>query len=192
MKIRLLLGILFFALFFSCKEEERMTLPDPTDSSTRYDIPEADFISQIDIAEDATAQWSVFNELKSTLASIPKADLRRIRTQSEKLTHYSDSLRKTIPTSLKTMPIKTRLDVVHARIELLNMTANNLLVDSLELKENYKETLLAFNTLLHQINEKYEKDAIQKQGDKIFSHELQQRTKDSIFKIEQARKQRQQ
>src|SRR5690625_6368611 len=112
-----------------------MTVPDATDSSTRYDIPHADFITQIDIAADATAQWPVFNELKSTLASIPKADLRRIRTQSEKLTHYSDSLRKTMPTSLETIPIKTKLDVVHARIELLNMTANNLLVDSLELKE---------------------------------------------------------
>lgn len=190
MKNRLLLGMFVFTLLFSCKEEERIILPDPTDSSTKYDIPEAVFTPLIDVAENATAQWSVFNELKSTLRSIPRADLQRIRTQSEKLTHYSDSLRKTIPSSLASMPIKTRLDVVHARIELLNMNANNLLVDSLELKDNYAETLTAFNTLLHQINEKFEKDAIQKQGEKIFSRELQQRTKDSIFEIEQARKEK--
>lgn len=187
LKLRGIFGVLGFLVFFSCGEEERMPMPDPTDSSTKYDLPETEFIKQLRVAENATAQWTVFNELKSTLASIPEADLQRIRTQSEKMTHYSDSLMKQIPASLETMPIKGRLDVVYSRLELFKQTANKILVDSLELKNDYNESVTAFNILLHQINEKFDKDAIQITEDKNFTYEKQQRLRDSVFKVEKNR-----
>ncbi len=176
-----------FGLLLSCKEEERAPMPEPTDSTIVYDLPSVEFVQQLDIAEDATAQWSVFNEFKSTLASIPNSNLERIRTQSERLTNYSDSLTKQIPEVLSTMPIKTRLDVVHARLRLFNQSSEEVVVDSVELKNNFKESITAFNTLLYQINEKFDKDAIQRQEDANFSHEIQQRFRDSIFEIEKSR-----
>lgn len=174
-------------MFSSCGEEERISMPDPTSSSTTYRWSEAVFVKQTSAAENATLQWSVFPEFKTTLASLPKANLNRMRTQTKKLTNYSDSLRKEIPTPLQTLPISTRLDVVYARVALLNMTANNLQVDSLELRRDFEESLTAFNMLLHQINEKFEKDRIQMQENKNFSQEIEQRHRDSIFKIEQAK-----
>jgi|SRR5690625_2583750 len=178
-------------MILSCKEEERAYMPDPTDSSTTYNWPEAEFVKQTSDAENATLQWSVFPELKSTLASIPQADLNRIRTQTKKLTRYSDSLRKRMPATLQTKPISARLDVVYARVALLDLSANSLQVDSLELRENYEESLTAFNILLHQINEKFEKDAIQKQEGINYSREVQQRLRDSIFKVEQSKQKKQ-
>ena len=187
LKLRGIFGVLLLLMFSSCGDEERAPMPDPMDSSTRYNLPETEFIQQLQVAENATAQWTVFHELKSTLASIPQADLQKIRTQSEKMTHYSDSLMKQIPPSLETMPIKGRLDVVHSRLELFKQTANKILVDSLELKKDYIESITAFNVLLHQINEKFDKEAIQRTEDKNFSYEKQQRLRDSIFKVEKSR-----
>lgn len=187
LKLKGIFGVLVLLVFSSCGEEERMVMPDPTDSSTKYNLPETEFVKQSPITENATAQWTVFHELKSTLASIPEADLQKIRTQSEKMTHYSDSLMKQIPASLETMPIKSRLDVVHSRLEMFNQTANKILVDSLELKNDYRESVTAFNILLHQINEKFDKDAIQITEDKNFIYEKQQRLRDSIFKVEKNR-----
>lgn len=187
LKLKGIFGLLVLLLFSSCKEEERVIMPDPTDSSTIYNLPDIEFVKQIGVAENATAQWSVFNEFKSTLASVPEADLQRIRTQSKKLIHYSDSLMKQMPATLETMPIKSRLDVVHSRLELFNQTANKVLVDSIELKKDYEESMIAFNTLLHQINEKFDKDAIQRIEDENFSYEMQQHLRDSIFKVEQSK-----
>lgn len=187
LKYKLLLATMLFALLFSCKEEEQAVMPDPTDSSTKYELPTVDFVKQIEVAENATAQWSVFNEFKNTLVSLAQADLERMRSQSEKLTRYSDSLRKQMPTSLETMPIKSRMDVVHARLELLQQSAEAWVVDSVELKNNYEESMAAFNILLHQINEKFDKDAIQMEEGINFSTELQQRTRDSIFNLEKAK-----
>jgi len=187
LKLRGIFGVLLLLMFSSCGDEERAPMPDPMDSSTRYNLLETEFIQQLQVAENATAQWTVFHELKSTLASIPQADLQKIRTQSEKMTHYSDSLMKQIPPSLETMPIKGRLDVVHSRLELFKQTANKILVDSLELKKDYIESITAFNVLLHQINEKFDKEAIQRTEDKNFSYEKQQRLRDSIFKVEKSR-----
>lgn len=179
------------SMILSCKENERAYRPDPTDSATTYNWPEAEFVKQTSAAENASLQWSVFPEFKATLASLPQADLNRIRTQTEKLIRYSDSLRNSKPATLQTTPISVRLDVVYARVNLLDMTANSLQVDSLELRENYEESLNAFNILLHQINEKFEKEAIQKQEDVNFSREVQQRLRDSIFKIEQSKQKKQ-
>lgn len=187
LKLRGIFGVLLMLVFFSCVDEERIPMPDPTDSSTKYNLPETEFVKQLPVTENATAQWTVFHELKSTLASIPKADLQEIRTQSEKMMYYSDSLMKQIPASLETMPIKSRLDVVHSRLALFKQTSNKILVDSLELKKDYKESVAAFNTLLHQINEKFDKDAIQVIEDKNFSYEKQQRLRDSIFQVEKNR-----
>lgn len=162
-------------------------MPDPTSGSERYNLPEVEFVEQLVVARNATAQWSVFHELKSTLTSIPKVDLQGIRTQAEIMTHYSDSLMKQIPSSLETMPIKSRLDVVHSRLELFKQTANKMLVDSLELKNDYKESIIAFNILLHQINEKFDKDAVLITEDENFLQEKQQRLRDSIFKVEMSK-----
>lgn len=183
----LLLGILLLSLFFSCKEEEKAVLPDPTESTTKYELPKVDFIKQLAVAQNATAQWSVFDEFKRTLAALPYADLERLRSESERLTNYSDSLRKQMPPALETMPIRSRMDVVYARLELLQQSANSWVVDSVELKDNYQESITAFNTLLYQINEKFDKDAIQQEEGVNFSYELQQRTRDSIFKIEKSK-----
>lgn len=187
LKYNLSIAILALGLFGSCKEEEKALLPDPTDISMKYDLPKAKFIAQLAVAERATAEWSVFNEFKSNLASLSDANLERLRSQTSKLTMFSDSLVKHVPASLSSLPIKSRMDVVHARIELLEQSSSSWAVDSLELKENYQEVILAFNVLLHQINEKFEKEAIQKQEADNFSHELQQRTRDSIFEIEKNR-----
>lgn len=187
MKQRLIFGLVLLAVLLSCKEEEEPTLPDPTSSATMFNLPEAVFVEQTAAAENTTAQWSVFNEFKSTLASLSQTDLEKMRTQSEKLLRYSDSLKKEVPNRIGTLPIRNRMDVVHARLELLQQSVNSWVVDSVELKDNYEESITAFNILLYQINEKFEKEAIQSQEARNFSQEVEQRFRDSIFKVEKAR-----
>lgn len=187
MKGRWILIGAILGLFLGCKNEERAVVLEPTDSTIRYELPKVEFVKQLDIAEDITDRWSVFNEYRVILASIPNSTLERIRTQSERLMSYSDSLIKHVPKELATMPIKTRLDVVHARMSLLKQSSENLIVDSVELKNNFEESVTSFNILLHQINEKFEKDAILKTEEGNFSSEMQQRFRDSIFQIEKSR-----
>lgn len=184
MNKKLIIGVLVYGLFLGCKDQEQVELPEPTDSNAVYDLPHIELVQQSDVAENATSQWSVFDEFTSILVSIPGSNIERIRTQSDRLTRYSDSLMKHIPDNLITMPIQNRLDVIHARMNLLQQSSEHIVVDSQKLKENYRESVLAFNALLHQINEKFARDAIQQLEEGNFSTEIQQRFRDSVFEIE--------
>lgn len=185
-----LLSFFLLLLGVSCKEEGTVVLQEPTESSKQYKFKKAEFFELSNEAENIVESWSVYNELERSLKKLPQSKLEDLRVESSKLVRYADSLSTSLPTQIDIMMIQARLDVVLTRFHLLQQTADAILVDSLALYKNYDESILAFNALLHQIEEKIQKDKILKQEEHNFEAELNQRHRDSIFRLELQREER--
>lgn len=185
-----LLSFILLLLGVSCKEEGTVVLQEPTESSKQYKFKETEFFELSNEGENIVESWSVYNELERSLKKLPKSKLEDLRIESSKLVRYADSLSTNLPAQIDIMMIQARLDVVLTRFNLLKQSAEAIIVDSLALHMNYDESVLAFNALLHQIEEKIQKDKILKQEERNFEAELNQRHRDSIFRLELQREER--
>ncbi len=132
------------------------------------------------------AQWSVYEDFENDAKTISGSTLEKLRNTSERLVQYSDSLSKKIPDTLNNSAISSRLTVVKTRANLLLQEANKSRIDSLKLENAITEMNKAVKNLIVQINEKFQKDAIdlQRKEDEEKELEKQKRFLDSVYKAE--------
>ncbi len=131
-------------------------------------------------------QWSVYEDFENDAKTISGSTLEKLRNTSERLVQYSDSLSKKIPDTLNNSAISSRLTVVKTRANLLLQEANKSRIDSLKLENAITEMNKAVKNLIVQINEKFQKDAIdlQRKEDEEKELEKQKRFLDSVYKAE--------
>ncbi|PQB05592.1 hypothetical protein [Aureitalea marina] len=130
--------------------------------------------------------WPIFEEFKSEVTTMNGHSVGVIQNKSKRLIQHTDSLRKTIPDTLNTLPIYSRLMVTQTRAELLNQEANRDRLDTLLLEQALAELNLSVSSLFVQINEKFQKDQIDQQRavDEQLELEKQKRFLDSIELLE--------
>lgn len=137
-------------------------------------------------AETEVIGWSVFEDFQNEMNTLNGSTLEELRTKSERLKLHTDSLGKKIPEVLATQPINSRLLVVDARVNLLDQEINKTRVDSLSIEEQLKELTMATVNFYLQINEKLQKDNIDKEREEDEKKELekQKRFLDSVYQAE--------
>ena len=105
-------------------------------------------------------QWLGFEDFEIEFRSLNGSTLEQLRTKSERLVQYSDSLTKKIPDTLNSISISSRLVVVRTRANLLFQEVHKSRLDSLRLENAIDEMNVAVTHLILQLNEKFEKDEI--------------------------------
>ena len=83
-----------------------------------------------------------------------------MQIKSRELVSHLDSLMKKIPDTLNTKSIYSRVVVVKTRSLLLSQVLEKPRVDSIQLQNYIDEMNISGKNLIIQINEKFEKDAI--------------------------------
>ena len=128
----------------------------------------------------------IFDEFKSEVTTINSHSVAVIRNKSERLILHTDSLKRTIPDTLNTQPIYSRLMVTQTRAMLLNQETNRDRLDTLLLEQAMKEFNQSVSSLFVQINEKFQKDRIDRQraDDEKLELEKQKRFLDSVEQSE--------
>lgn len=137
-------------------------------------------------AKEQAIHWGVLEDVFSETKKLNGSDFRALKTRSERLTEYSDSLFKKIPDTLNTNQIRSRLLVVKTRAEILHQTAHRATLDSADLQNSVSEMNGAVKNLIVHLNEKFQKDKIDSQRLDNEKTELrgQKRYKDSIMDLE--------
>ncbi|PKA82820.1 hypothetical protein ATE92_0959 [Ulvibacter sp. MAR_2010_11] len=131
-------------------------------------------------------QWSVFEEFEGDVRSIHGSNLEKLRSTSDRLVQYSDSLSKKIPDTLNSKAIISRLTVVNTRANILSQEVHRSRIDSLQLENAIAELDKAMTNFIVQLNEKFQKDAIDFQRRDNEENELKKQKKflDSVYKAE--------
>ncbi len=137
-------------------------------------------------AEAEVTNWSVFEDFQNEMNTLNGSTLAELRVKLERLKLHTDSLGKKIPEILTTQPITSRLLVVDSRVNLLDQEISKTRIDSLSIEGQIKELTTATVNFYLQINEKLQKDGIDKEREEDEKKELekQKRFLDSVHQAE--------
>lgn len=180
-----LLSLVLIAI--SCGNSETEIVEAPNNDATiifgdrNFNFPELS-----DPAKEQAIHWGILEDFVTEAKNANGSNYQELRNRSELLKQYSDSLLKKIPDTLNTKLISSRLYVLKTRSELLFQEANQSKIDSLKLETSLEEMNSALKNLIVQLNEKFQKDAIDFQRKDNEENELkkQKRYKDSIMNLE--------
>jgi len=178
-----------FVLMTACKNEQITTIDsdlESNDSIVLYGNKDLKFPVFISSAEEAASQWSVYIDFEDDVKSINPSTLSEVRSKSERLVTYVDSLVKKIPDTIDTQPIYSRIIIVNTRIKLLEQAVNSKRENSERIQLYFAEMNQSIANLKVQINEKLQKDIIDLQRKKSEEEELEKQRKkiDSIIDSE--------
>jgi predicted nucleic acid-binding Zn-ribbon protein len=178
----------FLLIVVSCGNNSE-TIENPQeilDSSTLFGDANFVFPSLSENAKTYITQWGAFEDFETEAKRINGNTIEALRDKTERLISRIDSLTKKVPDTLQTNAIVSRVMVAKTRAHLLYQEVRKMQIDSGKLQQQIFEMNRATKNLLIQINEKFQKDAIdfQRKDDEKKEIEKQKRFLDSVYKTE--------
>ncbi len=149
--------------------------------NTGFIFPELTTEAKLEITH-----WGAYEDFDAEAKSINGNSIEELKIKISQLVSHIDSLTKKIPDTLNTRAIFSRVIVVKTRSQLLEQEVNKSQIDSLQLQNYFDEMNISVKNLIIQINEKFQKDAIDLQRIDNEKQELekQQRFLDSVYEVE--------
>ena len=192
MKFVFSLYISFLILNFgmvSCgdsNEKSQSEIQTTNNSSTLFGNQKFVFPELSDKAKIYVSNWAVFDDFEKEVKTLNGNTIEVLLNKSELLVSHLDSLSKNIPDTLFNQAILSRVIVVKTRINLLHQELKKSKIDSIQLQNYMNEMNASVSNLIIQINEKFQKDAIdlKRVEDEKKELENQKRFLDSVYKIE--------
>jgi hypothetical protein len=184
------LFLLFISIILiSCgnnSEEKIEIIPSQKLNTSFYGNVNFKFPPLSETSKTEVMHWSVFEDFEVQARSINGKTIEAIQTKSKQMVSQLDSLTKKIPDTLNTKAIYSRVIVAKTRANLLNQEVNKAHIDSVRLQNYLNEMNVSVKNLIIQINEKFQKDAIDFQRIDNEKQELENQKKflDSVYKIE--------
>ena len=137
-------------------------------------------------SKSQVSNWAVFEDFDNEIRTINGRTQEVLKYKLQRLVTHMDSLSNKIPDTLSSRAIKSRLLVVKTRVHLLDQELNKSKPDSTMLQGHISELNSSYSNLIQQINEKFEKDAIdmQRLDDEKKEVEKQRLFLDSVYEAE--------
>ncbi len=176
-------AFLFFVLvlsFSSCKEDSnnkdlsRENLKD----TVQYGKEKFIFPSLSPNAAALVKDWPIFRDFQNTSINLQNIPIEDFRYRSANLLAHTDSLAKNIPDTLFTPAIQSRLVVIKTRLSLLHQETKKGKPNPENIEHYIRQTRMAIQNFITQINEKVEKDQIdiQRRSDEAAELEKQRKS----------------
>lgn len=184
-----LLSLIALVILIACGDGPQTQDPvsEPQQLDTlRYGDQAYNFPDLNTTANNLLTDWPIFLEFRAAASNMHSMRLEGLKTKLDLLQAHTDSMLVQIPDTLNTPAIESRLRIVSTRVHLLRQEANKQKVLKPRIENEIDETNEAIKNLFVQINEKIEKDAIDRSRSENEKAELQkqQRFRDSIYQLE--------
>lgn len=180
--------IILLSSLWSCEGVKEDTKPSEIQiiDTSKYGSGEFRFPKLVPLADTIIKDWPVFKDFKGVSINLYHSTLEDLQRKSNYLLMLTDSLARSLPDTLNTRSIVSRISVVQTRVNLLKQEVG-LSQPKAENIENYiNESHEAIINFVLQINEKVQKDQIdlQRKEDELQELEKQRKARDSIFALE--------
>ncbi len=185
-----ILSILLLSFtFISCgNSTEENTSPILTKQTPKglYGDTSFKFPDLSDEAKLKVSHWGAYEDFDTEVKSINGNSIEELQIRTSQLVFHIDSLTKKIPDTLNTRAIFSRMAVVKTRAKLLEQEVNKSRIDSISVQKCFDKMNTSVKNFIVQINEKFQKDAIDLQRVTNEKQELekQQQFLDSVYQIE--------
>ena len=154
--------------------------------TTTYGNNSFKFPKLVPLADSIVKDWPVFKDFKGVSVNLHNSTLEDLQRKSKYLITLTDSIARSIPETLNTRPIISRISVVQTRANLLKQEVELSQPKSENIEYYIHESQKAITNFVLQINEKVQKDLIdgQRKEDELKELEKQKKSRDSIFELE--------
>ena len=189
-KLKRYCGIVFISvLVIGCQEQAKdgeLDNAQERDSTKVYGSSSLILPKFIGPVQPIVDDWSIFDDFEEELVALNSVSLAELRSRTERLITFSDSLAKTLPDTLNNQPIASRILVLDTRVKLLDQAAQSQRAKDSVIHNSFLELNMALANLKQQINEKLLKDNIdlQRKENEEAELEKQRATLDSIAQAE--------
>ncbi len=150
-------------LLFSCRntsEDPQALLPVQQINNSLFGNRNFVFPELTENAKVEVSHWGAYEDFDAEIKTINGNNIEELQIKTSQLVSHLDSLTKKIPDTLYSQAIYSRVLVVKTRTNLLNQEVNKSHIDSIQLQDYFNEMNIAVKNLIIQINEKFQKDAI--------------------------------
>ena len=177
--------ILFIFLFtiVSCKTEQDAEnsaedSQDTTAFQAKIKVDEQDLPLQPQAREYAL-KWVEYITAKNEIEKLKNSSVNEVMSNAGAISQIMESLKSSVPDSLKSVPVEARLNVVNTKAQLLKQYASKQEPDAEVIAQTSQELYTEFNNLKLQMNEIFLKslEDFEKELDEF---EQQEREKDSL------------
>jgi len=167
-------------------EKSQTEIQTTNNNSTLFGDQKFVFPELSDKAKIYVSNWAVYDDFEKEIKTLNGNTIEVLLNKSELLVSHLDSLSKNIPDTLFNQAILSRVIVVKTRINLLHQELKKSKIDSIQLQNYMNEMNASVSNLIIQINEKFQKDAIdlKRVEDEKKELENQKRFLDSVYQIE--------
>lgn len=164
--MRFLILLSFCFTIVSCNNKQQQNEETSANSNESNSLNEADIakLKYLEFALDPKAEvlaepWQPYSRLKTTIENIKKADFSFFGEDEQAIFVLVKELRSTIPDTLETQSVLSRITIVENMLYKLDETYKLRTTTKPELATSTKQLLEAYSNLNFQLNKKLEKDS---------------------------------
>lgn len=152
-----LIGLLLLG-FFSCGKENNNSdaglMEDPFEEEKKQAISFPKNIIELSSeAQEITDVWSLYVAMESEIIRMKEYNIQDAMTNSFTILQATDTLQKTIPKRFRQTPIQSRVNVLHAKANVLYQLSEKQIPDVDKIKKTAEEIPVDFYNLNIQLNE---------------------------------------
>ncbi|MGC6432039.1 MAG: hypothetical protein ACON5F_13420 [Jejuia sp.] len=162
--------LLLFLVLSACKTEPQdnaeTTEVETIETETTTVISETDIakLNYIEFDLDSKVEaivevWEPYFELSTAIGNFKKADFSFYEKDEKAVSELIKNMRKTIPDTLDTQGILSRITIVESMLYKLKESYNVPNATKEEVGETLKELFVSYSNLNFQLNKKLEKDS---------------------------------
>jgi hypothetical protein len=141
----------------ACKKDENNNRSRPTlqqDSlNIRLEIKKFERIDLNPMADSLTREWAMYNSLKNEVERLEDYTIQDLITNMINIESVVDSLQKTIPKKIDTLPVQSRIKILDTKAKFMLEISQKQRPSLNQMKKIAEEYPLEFNALNIQINE---------------------------------------
>lgn len=154
-----LIGLLLLG-FFSCGKENKNSDAGSMQGQFEEEKKEAINFSEnsINLSEEARAtaeDWAQYIAMESEINRMKEYTIQDAMTNSFTILQAADTLQKTVPKKFRQVPIQSRLQVLHAKANVLYQLSEKQVPNIEKIKKTAEEIPIDFYNLNIQLNEAF-------------------------------------
>ncbi|WP_026932711.1 hypothetical protein [Christiangramia echinicola] len=175
--------LILILLIAACKtdkdaEESASNIEDTTAFQKKLKIEDPNYALEPE-AKDYALKWVEYITAQNEVNKLETATINEVKNNAGAIAQIMESLKNSVPDSLKSVAVEARLNVVNTKAQLLKQYSSRQDPDAEDIAETTKELHLEFNNLKLQMNELFLK-TLEEFEKELDDFEREEREQDSI------------
>lgn len=181
----LFISLLVFILVSCKKESDTNVSTEAIEDTTAFQEKLKIVDEQLKLNPEArnfALNWVQFITAQNEIENLRTYTINEVKNNADAIAQIMQSLKNTIPDSLRSVPVETRLNVVNTKAQLLKQYAAKRDPDAEDISETAEELHTEFNNLKLQMNEIFLKtlEDFEKELDEFEAEEERLREQDTL------------